>query len=113
MKRNFLIVGLALTVFACNEEKEAALASTVEINVPTLQCNKCITHVETALKSVAGVSKTAVNLQTKIARVEFDPAKTNLKELEKAIAAAGYDANATGRNPDVYAALESCCKLPE
>jgi len=111
MKRNFLILTLAFALFACNEERNQA--ETVEINVPTLQCDKCIAHVEAALKSVAGVSTTAVNLQTKIARVGFDPAKTNLAALEQAITQAGYDANTTSRSLDAYAALESCCKLPE
>jgi Cu+-exporting ATPase len=114
MKRIFLMLVLSLALLACSETKQdqGAQLKTAEINVPTLQCNKCVAHVEEALKGVDGVSEAKVNLSTKIAHVSFDATKTNLAAMEKAIAGAGYDANDTQSDPSAYAALESCCKVP-
>ncbi|MCG3120957.1 MAG: hypothetical protein ALAOOOJD_03878 [bacterium] len=127
IKSTFLTLALGLALMACNkpEQEQAAKANgdtpqltagnvtQTTIKVPTIQCGSCVSHVEEALKGVDGVSTIKVNLETKIAEVNFDPVKTNLAAMEKAISMAGYDANDTKSDPAAYAELDACCKIPE
>ena len=126
MKRFTLIATLlGFALFGCEKPKEEANANgqpaptmiasagEVSINVPTIQCNSCAKNVEKALQSLDGVKSTKVNLGTKVAAVSFDEGKLQLADLEKAIAAAGYDANETKRDATAYNALDACCKVPE
>jgi len=119
MKQILLTMFVGLALIACNkseqqqaDEMTASLAQ-VDIKVPTIQCNSCVANVEAALKEVEGVNSSKTNLQAKITQVSFDPAKSSLAAMEKAIAMAGYDANDTKRDSTGYAELDACCKLPE
>jgi copper ion binding protein len=112
MKHVFWALALGLALFACDKSGQGQ-AETAEIKVPTIQCNRCVAHVERALSGVNGVSAVKVNLESRIAQVSFDPGKTNLAAVEKSISRAGYDANETKSDPDAYAALAACCKVPE
>lgn len=117
------VLGFALA--GCDKPKEEANANgqaaqtmiasagEVSINVPTIQCNSCVKTVEKALQGLDGVKSAKVNLGTKVAAVSFDEGKLKLADLEKAIAAAGYDANDTKRDAAGYDALDECCKAPE
>jgi len=124
MKSIFLTLALGLALVACNKSENetaktddgatqiaAANAQQVDIKVPTIQCNSCVGNVEDVLTAVDGVSTVKIDLGTKIAQASFDPAKTSLVALEKAIALAGYDANETKSDSTAYAALDACCKV--
>ncbi len=80
------------------------------ISVPTIQCETCVQTVEAAVKKVEGVKSVKVDLKEKIAHVNFDAEKTNQQKIEKAIAAAGYDANKTKRDEAAHAKLPKCCQ---
>ena len=92
---------------------EQSQSEQAQIKLATIQCNTCVATVEKALKEVEGVDATKIDLETKLAQVSFDPAKTNLAAIENVIALAGYDANDTKRDSTGYAGLPACCKLPE
>ncbi len=62
----------------------------VELPVFGLTCAKCVQAVEKALRAVPGVTKTTVNLSSARAFVDYDPAKTEVPALERAIRDAGY-----------------------
>ncbi len=55
-----------------------------------MTCASCVQTIEGALKKAKGVIAASVNLATEQATVEFDPALTNKKELEKVIDGTGY-----------------------
>jgi len=125
MKSTLLTLALGLTLLACNKSENepaktsdnstqvaAATAQQVDIKVPTIQCNSCVGNVEEALIAVDGVSSVKIDLGAKVAQASFDPAKTSLAALEKAITLAGYDANETKSDSAAYAALDACCKVP-
>lgn len=80
------------------------------ISLPTLQCGSCVKKVEKALKKVDGVLEVSVSLDSKQAEVTFDNTVTNVKELEKAITSAGYDANAEKRDEKAFNKLPGCCR---
>jgi copper ion binding protein len=80
------------------------------IMLPTMQCDTCAETIKSAVEKVQGVQSVSVDLKKKMAHVNFDPAKTNQEKIEKAIAAAGYDANQTKRDEKAYAKLPMCCQ---
>jgi len=126
MKRFALFAALLSFVFSgCDQSKESANnngsttqaslanASETVIKVPTVQCNSCASKVEKALQGLAGVKSAKVTLAAKTVAVSFAADQLQLADLEKAIAAAGYDANDTKRDAAAYDALDACCKVPE
>jgi copper ion binding protein len=60
------------------------------IKVTGMSCSGCSARVEKALKNVAGVASADVDLKAGQASVEYDPARTNEKDLAKAVKDAGY-----------------------
>jgi Cu+-exporting ATPase len=57
-----------------------------------MHCASCVGRVETALRTVPGVSEARVNLATERAGVRVDPTVIDREALSKAVAAAGYSA---------------------
>lgn len=62
-----------------------------ELKITGMHCATCAVTVEEALSGVSDVQAARVNFGTETAQVEYDPAKTNLADLEKAVRDAGYD----------------------
>lgn len=63
----------------------------VVLKVAGMTCGGCVRSVTNVLQPLAGVTNVVVTLQPSEARVTFDPAKTNLDMLRKAIESAGFD----------------------
>jgi copper chaperone CopZ len=82
------------------------------IMLPTMQCDTCAETIKSAVEKVQGVRSVSVDIKNKMAHVNFDPAKTSQEKIEKAVAAAGYDANKMKRDEKAYAKLPMCCKSP-
>ena len=59
-----------------------------------MHCAACVGKVERALTGVPGVDGAAINLATERATVVFDPARTGVPALQRAVAAAGYELGA-------------------
>ena len=62
----------------------------VMLPVTGMTCASCVSHVETAIKEVPGVSSVKVNLATEKASVDFDPNAVNLDAITKAVEETGY-----------------------
>ncbi|MGB8309062.1 MAG: copper ion binding protein, partial [Methanoregula sp.] len=62
-----------------------------ELKITGMHCATCAVTIKEALAQVKNVSGAEVNFANDTARVEFDPAKVSLGDLEKAVRAAGYD----------------------
>lgn len=60
------------------------------IGITGMHCSSCVVIIENALKKVPGVVSAKVNFTSEKAYVEYDPAKTTLKDLHQAIAKTGY-----------------------
>jgi len=66
------------------------MSKRITIKVLGMSCQGCAANIANALKSVAGVEDVNVDLKGAKATVEFDPAKAEQKDLEKAVIGAGY-----------------------
>jgi len=73
-------------------------------------CEMCKDRIEKAAKSVIGVNAASWNLNTKQLHLDFDPAKTSVDAVDKAIAKAGHDTDKYKADKATYDALPSCCK---
>ena len=62
-----------------------------ELKISGMHCATCAVTVEEALAGVKNVTKAQVNFGTDTAHIEFDPEKTSLADLEKAVRDAGYE----------------------
>ncbi len=61
-----------------------------ELPIIGMMCEGCAQTVEEQLSQAPGVTKAHVDFATKIASVEFDPAKTRVAQLIAAVEQAGY-----------------------
>ena len=82
------------------------------ISLPTIQCDNCVKTVTAAVNKVKGVESIKIDLDKKVAHVNFDAKKVRVEEIRKAIAAAGYDADDVKRDEKAHAALPKCCQSP-
>jgi mercuric ion binding protein len=69
-------------------------------------CGMCKSTIEKAAKN-AGATEVDWNKDTKILTVA---SKTDLKKVEQAIAAAGYDTQNVTANEEAYLSLPECCQ---
>ncbi len=73
-------------------------------------CSMCETRIETATKSVTGVSAADWDQKTALLVVTFDKSKTNVHKIQTAIAAVGHDTPMHKAKNEVYDKLPACCK---
>jgi len=66
------------------------LYSKLTLPVEGMTCASCVARVEKTLKKIDGVDIANVNLATESVAVSFDPSKTSLDVLAKAVEGAGY-----------------------
>jgi copper chaperone len=62
----------------------------IEFTIEGMTCEHCVRAVRGRLEGTAGVKVEEVRVGT--AKIEYDPTKTNIDDLEEAIADEGYTA---------------------
>ena len=72
-------------------------------------CDMCKETIEASLK-VDGVNKADWNVDSKIMSIEFDSAKISLDQIQKNIAAVGYDNDKYKGDDKAYSELADCCQ---
>src|ERR1044071_4262904 len=73
---------------------EQAEAFETAFDVRGMDCASCVSHVEKAARSVAGVEDVSVNLARGRAVVKFDPQRASADRIAAAITDSGYPAHA-------------------
>lgn len=90
---------LVLTLFSVVFLNSAsAKEQVVELDIPNMTCPVCPITIKAALKKVEGVSNVETFLDDKLARVTFDDEITDIANLEKSTADAGYPSTAKQGN---------------
>lgn len=72
-------------------------------------CEMCKETIEGSLK-VQGVKTAEWNKDTKMMTVAFDSTKVTLDQIEKNVAAVGYDTEKYKGDDHAYAGLPECCQ---
>ena len=62
----------------------------ISLPVQGMTCASCVSHVESALKELPGVSDVVVNLGTNKASLNFDPTQVSITDFQRAVSDAGY-----------------------
>lgn len=104
------ILFLALTsLFAFNsasaQSKNQSQTTTVKING---NCGMCKKVIETAANQKS--AKLDWDSATKMATLTYNPKKTNVDQVLKRVAEAGYDNEKFTAQDEVYNKLHGCCK---
>lgn len=73
-------------------------------------CSMCKSTIEKAAKSLSGVNTANWNMENKILKVSFNPGKSSLSEIHKAIAKSGYDTEKENASEEAYNNLPACCQ---
>ena len=128
MKKYALSVMIAATLLfaACNSGGSKSGAETsqteMEASAGTEQhdehavlgvqglCDMCKKNIETAAKSVEGVSTAEWDAEKKELHFHFNPQQTDIDAISKAIAGVGYDTDRDRADQATYDALPACCK---
>ena len=72
-------------------------------------CEQCKERIETAAKSVSGVSSAVWDVNSKKIKVEFNATTTNPDAVQKAIAKVGHDTEKFKATDEAYKQLPECC----
>jgi Cu+-exporting ATPase len=67
-------------------------AERVDLPITGMTCAACARRVESSLAKAPGVHRAGVNLATSRATVEYDPARTGVRDFVQVVRDAGYDA---------------------
>ena len=77
------------------------------VNISGMHCASCVSKVETALNSVAGVEKASVNLASQSARLKTQREDVKLfDELSQAVEKAGYQLLKQDVDPQIQQASD-------
>lgn len=110
----FILTAVIAVIFSANSfaqnHDHSKMASTkTETFKVSGSCDMCKATIEKSAK-VNGVSKAVWNKQTKVMTVTYDPSKVKLDDIQKKIAAVGYDTEKFKAGAKAYNALPGCCK---
>ncbi len=106
MKKKVLsLVGLfiigTMTVFAQSKTEKFKVYG---------NCGMCESRIEKAAKSVDGVVSADWNKETNMLELIYDKSKTNIHNVQLAIAKVGHDTDTHKAKAEVYNNLPGCCK---
>jgi copper chaperone CopZ len=104
---SFLVVALfSLSVsFAQDSKKEEQ----VQIKTSAV-CKMCKSTIEKQLSYEKGVKTSNLDVDSKIVTVTYNPKKTDINRIKKAITESGYDADEVVAQEKAYNNLDPCCK---
>lgn len=105
----FLAIALGSNSFAQTHDHSKMNHSQTETLKVSGNCTMCKATIEKAAK-VEGVTKADWSVKTKTLSVTFDPAKTDMAQVGKKIAGAGYDNEKVKADDKIYGSLPACCK---
>ncbi|NGP43998.1 copper-translocating P-type ATPase [Bacillaceae bacterium SIJ1] len=73
------------------EAQKEANVDVANLQIKGMTCSACANRIEKGLKKVEGVSDANVNFALEKSKVSYNPAKTNLQQLEEKVQSLGYD----------------------
>ena len=98
---------LSMTLVSCRKHD----VRTVLIHVPEMRNRACVDVVQDALSKVQGLqwNRTEIDLSRRTVTVTYDSMQMSLKNVEFAIADAGFRANNVPANEEAAAKLPDAC----
>jgi periplasmic mercuric ion binding protein len=110
MKPNDILLALCLMLFTISfVSAQNAKDKSIEFKV-TGNCEMCKKTIESSLKGKPGIKSAVWNKNTKVMKVNFDPAKISEDQVHQTIADSGYDTGQKKAADKSYSALPKCCQ---
>jgi copper chaperone CopZ len=111
MRKNsgLLYLLVVMVVFSTTCFGQQKKIDTVAIKTSAV-CGQCKDRIEGCLAFEKGVKSSTLDVETKIATVVYNPAKTSPEQLRKTLSKLGYDADSIPANQAAYNKLPACCK---
>lgn len=75
-------------------------------------CEMCQARIHGALRKLNGVSDAYWDIATKLLKVDFDPTRITLDQVEQRLAEVGHDTPKFKAKTSVYESLPPCCLYP-
>jgi len=97
-----------MTKTSTDSKMEMASTKTETIKVWG-NCNTCKANIEKAAKA-EGVSKASWDKDSKILTLVYEPSKVKSDDIQKKIAAVGYDTEKFKGDDKAYDKLDACCQ---
>lgn len=86
-------------------------AKVQEVQIKTSAvCKMCKNTIEKALSYEKGIKNSTLDVTSQVITVSYNPKKTDLNKIKKAINESGYDADELPANQKAYDKLDDCCK---
>jgi mercuric ion binding protein len=108
MKKLIISSAIIMAAFASQGQ------SKVKVQTDTFKvwgnCSMCEKKIEKAASKVKGVTKADWDKETKILTLTYNPLETNVENVQKAIAAVGYDSKNIKATDKAYNNLDGCCQ---
>lgn len=83
---------------------------TIELEIPKLTSRECSKYVLNALATIEGVTGAEPNLDSQTLSITYNARLTAFKNIEYAIASAGFDVNDTEGRAEGKAKLPETCR---
>jgi len=110
--KNVILSGImlfALMLLSSAAFSQDKKAETIKIKTSAV-CDQCKDRIEKGMAFEKGVKTVALDVDTKIVTITYNPSKTTPDDLRKAISKLGYNADNVARDKAAYAKLPACCK---
>jgi copper chaperone len=62
----------------------------ITLNVPDVSCEHCVSTINGALGTLAGVEAVSTDIPSKTVHLRYDPAQLTLEKVEEVLDDAGY-----------------------
>ena len=116
MKKTILIICIAISSsMTLKAQTTSRHDSTISISVDSVSfkvsgnCGMCKRTIEKAAM-ISGVSNADWDMESDTIKVVYDPLKTKVLDIHKAIAASGYDTEKVKAKTSTYNGLPGCCQ---
>ncbi len=107
MQKLYLAIAIfIISAIACNNTNKNTTSSTFKV---WGNCGMCKETIEGSLK-VDGISYADWNTETKMMEVSYDSTKISLDQIQKNIAAVGYDNEKYKGDDQAYGKRPECCQ---
>ena len=105
----FFAITLGFNSYSQKDDHAKMVSTKSETLKVSGNCDLCKARIEKAAK-LEGVSNAEWDAKSNSLAVTFDPARTNMDQISKKIAAVGHDNSKLKANDKAYNALPGCCK---
>ena len=116
MKKYITTFGFVLMSITANAQSGSNEKVAIRTDIHCDHCRECPScgkKLQSGLLRIPGVKMYELDDKTMTIHVYYNPKKTDVNSIRKAISGLGYDADDIKADPVAYEKLDDCCKRSE